>query len=1222
MSEELIDSYIDRSGIADDTKFLTDQLKAVLELFEKVNATKITLNVATGLKETTEAAKESQKAMDNLTAGKEKLIKVDLELIRSIKEQALGNRALNESYQDLVKVSVQNEIAGNKLKEQRRLLNKDFKDGLITNEQYTKALEDMKEAENALKVSNLELGRAMRNMEKEAQASEGSLNQLRAQLNQALQAFDALSAEEKKSNTGVALKQKIVEITEAVSAEEEATKRFQRNVGNYPASAKIIVDALEKARQKFEILSKAADTTPAALEDARRGFESLRNVVDDRQFIKYAAAAGDAQKEVKAFTRVLVQMEQNGEGNSQAAIDLRKHLAELTDQVGDARAEIKALSSDTHSFDQFAGAVNFAVDTVQTFVGAMSLSADSEQDVQEATKTLIALQTVSNGIKGIATELTTRGTLANKIYAFAQNQVAIAMDTTATAGARLKGALVTLGIGALIIGIGLLIANFDKIKRAITGVSKEQEALNDVMKEAGSEYANAVKTVNQLKINIDLAKQGFIEKEKVIKEYNDSIGKTTGQVKSLDEAEKQLIEKGDAYIQMTLKKAIANIALEKAAQKAFEAEEKKRKEAEEFLTTADKATGFGAGNVSAPGFVPNLQTQATKIAIQYNKEQSEKRKQAAIKESTDEQKTYTDIANEATKAAAGIAKKFSLNYLGDNKSVQQSAQTQKFRDGILKDDADLYKKLSENQDAYLITRLSAREKSFEIEKQILAGQKAAEIENINSQLAIEKQRASIGEVSKEELAQKEKEASNKRSEINKDYAEKQTLLEININRDLLTIRQSFIAKQRELDEQYNNDFKKDQEDRLNASIESIQKEQLRRLSNNTEGQAAEIKALNDRYEKIIAATREGSKKRQRIDEQYAHDRAEIEYRYAVAAVKNEIWAAEQILAVHKAAGINVADEEKKIADLKKELSDSETKHALDNEHRKYEAFQKRMQQTEDALGKAQEIESKVADVVGGFINASVDKQKAAVQGQIDDIDKKKEKEIEAVNSSASTEKEKADKIAIINARSAAQKEALERKQRQLDLQRARFEKAANITRIAIETNLAVVHQLASGDPYTAIGRAIAAGVLGAAQLAVAIAQPLPKFKTGRKGGPATFGIVGDGGVPEVVTSPDLSQAFLTPATDTGTYLPKNWNVFPNVKEFQETAMNMLHKPLPTLPIIQNNNDGMMHAMAYSIGRLERAIMNKRETHFHWNNGELRKSIQNGNDWLRYIQDSV
>jgi hypothetical protein len=1223
MSEELLDKYVDRASIADDTKFLTDQLKTVLDLFEKVNATKLQLNVATTLKETTEAAKNSKKAMDDLTAGKEKLITVDLEMIKTIKEELKAGRELNENYQELVKASVKNEIVGKALREQRAALNKDFKAGVITNEQYIQSLEDIKEAENTLKVSNLELGRAMRNMEKEAQAAEGSLNQLRAQLNQALQAFDALSAEEKKSETGGALKQKIVEITEAVTAEEEATKRFQRNVGNYHGSAKIIVDALEKAKQKFNELSQAADASPAALNDARRAVESLRGITDDKQFLSFSSQVGGAQKEVKAFTRVLIDLETRGEGNSKVAIDLRKHLAELTDQIADVKGEVKALASDTRSFDLFAGAVNFAADTFQTFAGVMALGTDNEKEAQEALKTLVAIQTISNGVKGIANELTTKGTAANRVYAFSQRQVALVMDETAAAGTRLKAALITIGIGALIIGIGLLIANFDKIKRAITGVSKEQEAYNKILKESDSEFTQAVKLVNQLKTSIDLAKKGFIDKEAVIKEYNDSIGKTTGQVKSLEQAEKELTEKGEAYIQMTLAKAVANLALEEAAKKAFEIEQKRQKQAEEFLTGGDKLVQIStrSGSAAPGGFVPSNNDLEKEKELR--KIQSEKRKQAAIKTSQDEEKVFLDIANNAQKRAAEIAKKFKLNFYGDDKAVQQSGQTIKFRDGVLKADADLYKKLSESQDAYLITRISAREKANEIENQILNGQREAEFKNLDAQIAIERQKASIGELSKQELAQKEKELAVKKTEINKDYAEKQILLTRDLNRDLINIRQTSLIRQRELEQAdiklTEEGLKELQDKELKAAQERIKSRQDQDSLN----QAEELRSLNALYEKKLINERE-----------YQDRRFKIEKYYSLKAQTDLIKDAQKLIREAKENGRNTLELERNIADAKKAIDDELTARLLDNR--------------EKLKQKEKEVASLIITGINDLVTGVYDKQKNAVQEQIEQLDVKRQSEVDAVNASILSEQDKAAKIANINAGAQIDKEKLQKKQRDLDIKKAQFDKIIGILKVGIDTKQAVSSltvkaaqakaeaALLASNPLTAayapIAVASAAAILaqiplaiasGAIQAGLIAAQPIPKFKHGRDDGPATWAIVGDGGKKEVVASSDLSQAYVTPNKDTLTYLPAGYKVFPDVDAFQNAAVNMVHKPLQAMPIIQNsNNDGLVHAMAYEIRSLKSALFNLPVHAWYMKDGDLKQGIKKGNSWDRYIQNNI
>ncbi|MGK3946608.1 hypothetical protein ABK046_50645, partial [Streptomyces caeruleatus] len=59
---------------------------------------------------------------------------------------------------------------------------------------------------------------------------------------------------------------------------------------------------------------------------------------------------------------------------------------------------------------------------------------------------------------------------------------------------------------------------------------------------------------------VNLAKEGFASKDQVVKEFNNTIGKTIGFVKSVEEAEALLIAKGPAYIQMMTLKAAANYA--------------------------------------------------------------------------------------------------------------------------------------------------------------------------------------------------------------------------------------------------------------------------------------------------------------------------------------------------------------------------------------------------------------------------------------------------------------------------------------------------------------------------------------------------------------------------------------------------------------------------------------------------------------------------------------
>lgn len=194
----------------------------------------------------------------------------------------------------------------------------------------------------------------------------------------------------------------------------------------------------------------------------------------------------------------------------------------------------------------------------------------------------------------------------------------------------------------------------------------------------GSEYAKAVTNVNELRINIDLAKQGLISKESVLKQYNETIGKTTGQVKSLDQAEQELNKNADAFIKVTLLKAAAQVALESAAKSAYEAEISRRKKLEEFSSITDN---FGPGNLeginTVTGEVDEKKRAARQARILKQREEGRKKE---VKISQDAANQQIAIAKKFQEDAATISKKSGfVNFLGnssDPKTVVKSIQSQ------------------------------------------------------------------------------------------------------------------------------------------------------------------------------------------------------------------------------------------------------------------------------------------------------------------------------------------------------------------------------------------------------------------------------------------------------------------------------------------------------------------------------------------------------------------
>jgi hypothetical protein len=196
-----------------------------------------------------------------------------------------------------------------------------------------------------------------------------------------------------------------------------------------------------------------------------------------------------------------------------------------------------------------------------------------------------------------------------------------------------------------------LTGDFDEYGAALKAATKAAYSDDSVI--------SAVSNVESLRNELQLAKDGFIDKEKVVKHYNETMGKTTGVVSDLNAVEQQLVKNGDAYIKMMLYKAAANFALEEAAKSALKAEQSRVKDLKEFTSV-----------------VLDADLTQTRSKEQYDaklknlERQRKKRQQDEIKLNQDAANTQLNIANNFQKKAAEISKKGGFNFFDDNKVVK------------------------------------------------------------------------------------------------------------------------------------------------------------------------------------------------------------------------------------------------------------------------------------------------------------------------------------------------------------------------------------------------------------------------------------------------------------------------------------------------------------------------------------------------------------------------
>lgn len=181
--------------------------------------------------------------------------------------------------------------------------------------------------------------------------------------------------------------------------------------------------------------------------------------------VKITTDAAGANETVKGYkqqlreaTAELVNMSiKFGETSTQAK-DAAKKVASLKDAIGDAKALADTFNPDK-KFVALGGALQGAVGGFSALQGAMGLFGGEGKQVEAALLKVQSAMALQQGISGVAGAMDSFKLLGNEI----KGNVTKAFST-------LKGSIAATGIGLLVIGLGLLIANFDKVKTAVNNL--------------------------------------------------------------------------------------------------------------------------------------------------------------------------------------------------------------------------------------------------------------------------------------------------------------------------------------------------------------------------------------------------------------------------------------------------------------------------------------------------------------------------------------------------------------------------------------------------------------------------------------------------------------------------------------------------------------------------------------------------------------------------------
>lgn len=140
---------------------------------------------------------------------------------------------------------------------------------------------------------------------------------------------------------------------------------------------------------------------------------------------------------------------------SKEAINAAKKAAELKDRIGDAKALTDAFNPD-QKFKALSSSLAGVAGGFAALQGAVGLFGNKAEAVE---KTLLKVQSamaLSQGLEAVG----------NSVDAF-KNLGAVVKNSVSKAFGTLRSAIISTGIGALVVGVGLLIANFETVKKVV-----------------------------------------------------------------------------------------------------------------------------------------------------------------------------------------------------------------------------------------------------------------------------------------------------------------------------------------------------------------------------------------------------------------------------------------------------------------------------------------------------------------------------------------------------------------------------------------------------------------------------------------------------------------------------------------------------------------------------------------------------------------------------------
>jgi hypothetical protein len=286
---------------------------------------------------------------------------------------------------------------------------------------------------------------------------------------------------------------------------------------------------------------------------------AIEKVIDIKIQGNADEAVGSLRSQLRAAQADVAALSEKFGVTSQEAINAAKKAGELKDRIGDAKSLTDAFNPDA-KFKALSGALAGVAGGFAAVQGGMALFGAQSEEVE---KTLLKVQSamaLSQGLQTIgesvdkfkelsaviqsSTTFKKLDTLATAAATVVQRLFSSAVTTTAVSFNALKTAIVSTGIGALVVGLGYLVAKMNESSDATEEMTEKQKALNKQL-EYGKELADANAKGIDYNTQIELAnakKRGASDKELTqikVDGINARLKANNEEIKSIESTQKE-----------------------------------------------------------------------------------------------------------------------------------------------------------------------------------------------------------------------------------------------------------------------------------------------------------------------------------------------------------------------------------------------------------------------------------------------------------------------------------------------------------------------------------------------------------------------------------------------------------------------------------------------------------------------------------------------------------